>query len=67
MVLNISNDEPVVVEKLTSNGSFANSTTPTAPKAVAWRQKKKSVEGDPYQEIYPAPLTGLASGKFLGL
>jgi hypothetical protein len=39
------------LEKLTSNGSFANSVTPTAPNAVAWRQKKKTVGGDPDQEI----------------
>jgi hypothetical protein len=38
-------------EKLTSNDSFANSVTPTAPNAIAWRQKKKSVEEDPDQEI----------------
>jgi hypothetical protein len=38
-------------EKLTSNGSFTNSVTPTASNAIAWRQKKKSVEGDPDQEI----------------
>jgi hypothetical protein len=38
-------------EKLTSNGSFADSVTPTAPNIIAWRQKKKSVEGDPNQEI----------------
>jgi hypothetical protein len=38
-------------EKLTSNGSFANSVTRTTLNAVAWRSKKKSVEGDPDQEI----------------
>jgi hypothetical protein len=38
-------------EKPTSNGSFTNSVTPTASNAVAWRQKKKSVGGDPDQEI----------------
>jgi hypothetical protein len=38
-------------EKLTSNGSFTNSVMPTAPNTVAWRLKKKSVEGDPDQEI----------------
>jgi hypothetical protein len=39
-------------EKLTSNGNFANSVTPTAPNAVAWRQKKKKhVAGGPNLEI----------------
>jgi hypothetical protein len=38
-------------EKLTSNGSFANSVTLITPNVVAWRQKKKSVGGDPDQEI----------------
>jgi hypothetical protein len=38
-------------EKLTSNGSFANSVTPTTPNVVITRLKKKSVEGDPDQEI----------------
>jgi hypothetical protein len=38
-------------EKLTSNSSFANSITPTAPNAVIMRLKKKSVEGEPDQEI----------------
>jgi hypothetical protein len=37
--------------KLTSNGSFANSVTPTTPNAVIRRLKKKSIEGDPDQEI----------------
>jgi hypothetical protein len=38
-------------EKLTSNGSFMNSVTLTTPNIVARRLKKKSVEGDPDQEI----------------
>jgi hypothetical protein len=38
-------------EKLTSNGSFANSVMLIMSNAVAWRLKKKSVEGDPDQEI----------------
>jgi hypothetical protein len=38
-------------EKLMINGSIANSVTPTVPNTVAWRQKKKSVGGDPDQEI----------------
>jgi hypothetical protein len=37
--------------KLTSNVSFMNSITPTAPNAVIRRLKKKSIEGDPDQEI----------------
>jgi hypothetical protein len=28
-----------------------NNVMPTVPTAVAWRQKNKSVEGDPDQEI----------------
>jgi hypothetical protein len=36
MVLNVTNDEPAW-EKLMSNGSFANSVTPTAPNAVIRR------------------------------
>jgi hypothetical protein len=39
-------------EKLTSNGSFTNSITPTTPNAVIRRQKKKKhVIGDPDLEI----------------
>jgi hypothetical protein len=38
-------------EKLTSNGSFANSVTLTAPNAVIMRLKKKYVVGDPDLEI----------------
>jgi hypothetical protein len=41
-------------EKLTSNGSIANSVTPTEPNAVIRRQKKKKkkhVTGDPDLEI----------------
>jgi hypothetical protein len=38
-------------EKLTSNDSFASNVTPTVLTVVAWRQKKKSVKGDPDQEI----------------
>jgi hypothetical protein len=39
-------------EKLTSNGSIANSVTPTEPNAVIRRQKKKkNVAGDPDLEI----------------
>jgi hypothetical protein len=38
-------------EKLMSNGSFANSVTPATRNAIARRLKKKSVEGDPNQEI----------------
>jgi hypothetical protein len=37
--------------KLTSNGSFTNSVTSTAPNTVIRRLKKKSIEGDPDQEI----------------
>jgi hypothetical protein len=47
---------PQSSEKLTSNGSFANSVTPTAPNAVAWRQKKKKhVAGDPDLKIWLTP------------
>jgi hypothetical protein len=38
-------------EKLTSNGSFVNCVTLAAPNVVARRLKKKSIEGDPDQEI----------------
>jgi hypothetical protein len=39
-------------EKLTSNGSFTNSVTPTAPNAVIRRlKKKKHIAGDPDLEI----------------
>jgi hypothetical protein len=39
-------------EKLTSNGSFTNSVTPTAPNAVIRRlKKKKHVAEDPDHEI----------------
>jgi hypothetical protein len=38
-------------EKLMSNDSFTNSVTPTTPNAVIRRLKKKSVEGEPDQEI----------------
>jgi hypothetical protein len=38
-------------EKLKSNGNFMNSVTPTTPNVVIMRLKKKSVEGDPDQEI----------------
>jgi hypothetical protein len=34
-----------------SNGSFANCATPATPNTVTERLKKKSVEGDPDQEI----------------
>jgi hypothetical protein len=45
-------------EKLTSNGSFTNSVTPTAPNATAWRlKKKKHVTRDPDLEIWLTPLT----------
>jgi hypothetical protein len=37
-------------EKLTSNDSFTNSVTLTAPNVITWRQKK-SIEGDPDQGI----------------
>jgi hypothetical protein len=37
-------------EKPTSNGSFMNCITPVAPNAVT-RRLKKSVEGDPDQDI----------------
>jgi hypothetical protein len=39
-------------EKLTSNGNFTNSVTPTAPDAVSARSKKKHVTGDPDLEIW---------------
>jgi hypothetical protein len=42
---------PQLREKLTSNSSFANSVMSTAPNTIARRLKKKSVEGDPDQEI----------------
>jgi hypothetical protein len=43
-------------EKLTSNGNFTNSVTPTTPNAVIRRLKnKKSVEGDPNLEIWLMP------------
>jgi hypothetical protein len=35
MVLNVKMTSPQSWEKLTSNGSFANSVTPIAPNAVA--------------------------------
>jgi hypothetical protein len=38
-------------EKPMSNGSFMNCATPTAQNTVIGRLKKKSVEGDPDQEI----------------
>jgi hypothetical protein len=40
-------------EKLTSNGSFTNSVTPTAPNAIIRRlkKKKKHVAEDPDLEI----------------
>jgi hypothetical protein len=50
MVLNVSNDKHTVVGE-TSNGSFTNSVTPTAPNAVIRRLKKRSIAGDPDQEI----------------
>jgi hypothetical protein len=34
-----------------SNGSFVNYATPAAPNTVIRRLKKKSIEGDPDQEI----------------
>jgi hypothetical protein len=37
-------------EKLMSNGSFANCVTPAVPNAIT-RRLKKSIEGDPDQEI----------------
>jgi hypothetical protein len=42
---------PQLREKLTSNSSFANCIMPAVPNTVARRLKKKSVEGDPDQEI----------------
>jgi hypothetical protein len=45
-------------EKLTSNGNFVNSVTPTAPNAVArGLQKKKHVAGDLDLEIWLTPST----------
>jgi hypothetical protein len=38
-------------EKPTSNGSFRNCAMLAAPNVVTRRLKKKSVEGDPDQEI----------------
>jgi hypothetical protein len=49
---------PQLREKLTSNGNFANSVTPTMPNAVNMRlKKKKHVAGDPDLEIWLTPLT----------
>jgi small nuclear ribonucleoprotein (snRNP)-like protein len=48
MVLNVSNDESSVVGELTSNDSFMNSVTSTAPNTVIRRlKKKKHVTEDP--------------------
>jgi hypothetical protein len=45
-------------EKLTSNGNFTNSITPTAPNVVSMRpKKKKHVTGDPDLEISLTPST----------
>jgi hypothetical protein len=45
-------------EKLTSNGNFANSVTPTALNTVSMRlKKKKHVTGDPDLEIWLTPST----------
>jgi hypothetical protein len=38
-------------EKSMSNGSFANYATPAVSNVVTRRLRKKSVEGDPDQEI----------------
>jgi hypothetical protein len=43
---------PQLREKLTNNGNFANSVTPTAPNAVSIRlKKKKHITGDSDLEI----------------
>jgi hypothetical protein len=44
-------------EKLTSNGNFVNSVTPTVPNAVSMRLKKKHVAGDLDLEIWLTPST----------
>jgi hypothetical protein len=44
-------------EKLTSNGNFMNSVTPTALNAVRMRLKKKHVVGDRDLEIWLTPST----------
>jgi hypothetical protein len=54
-------------EKLTSNGNFANSITPTAPNAISMRPKKKDVAGDLDLEIWLTPSTKWVIGKFSGL
>jgi hypothetical protein len=45
-------------EKLTSNGNFTNSITPTTLNAVSMRQqKKKHIAGDPDLKIWLTPST----------
>jgi hypothetical protein len=45
-------------EKLTSNGNFVNSVTPTMPNAISMRlKKKKHVAGDLDLEIWLTPST----------
>jgi hypothetical protein len=49
MVLNISNDEPAVMGETDEQRQLCEQRN--ADRAVAWKQKKRSVEGDPDQEI----------------